>query len=159
MCHSSLLNDKSIFNLWQMSLQMGVCIRLFRDEVILLLRPPFDEFFFRLNECFECLSSQIFQTHHEIQQFFDSIKGYHKRSQEVKDCFSIALQQRYWATMLCSNHAFITFQYLALLFMLIGEDFFESRCESSVYSSRISQGCWGPKFFSCGWRYRSPGMR
>ncbi|EPB68843.1 hypothetical protein ANCCEY_12064 [Ancylostoma ceylanicum] len=35
----------------------------------------------------------IFQTHHEIQQFFDSIKGYHKRSQEVKDCFSIALQQ------------------------------------------------------------------
>ncbi|KAK6011243.1 hypothetical protein OSTOST_23682, partial [Ostertagia ostertagi] len=66
-CHSSLLNDKIIFNLWQMSLQMGVCIRLFRDEVL--------------------------QTHHEIQQFFDSIKGYHKRSQEVKDCFSIALQQ------------------------------------------------------------------
>ncbi|KAK5972294.1 Membrane associated protein Hem [Trichostrongylus colubriformis] len=66
-CHSSLLNDKTIFNLWQMSLQMGVCIRLFRDE--------------------------IFQTHHEIQQFFDSVKGYHKRSQEVKDCFSIALQQ------------------------------------------------------------------
>ncbi|VDM65049.1 unnamed protein product [Strongylus vulgaris] len=67
-CHSSLLNDKTIFHLWQMSLQMGVCIRLFRDEV-------------------------VFQTHHEIQQFFDSIKGYHKRSQEVKDCFSIALQQ------------------------------------------------------------------
>ncbi|VDL69231.1 unnamed protein product [Nippostrongylus brasiliensis] len=66
-CHSSLLNDKIIFNLWQMSLQMGICIRLFRDE--------------------------IFQTHHEIQQFFDSIKGYHKRSQEVKDCYSIALQQ------------------------------------------------------------------
>ncbi|RCN35023.1 hypothetical protein ANCCAN_19121 [Ancylostoma caninum] len=66
-CHSTMLNDKTIFHLWQMSLQMGVCIRLFRDE--------------------------IFQTHHEIQQFFDSVKGYHKRSQEVKDCFSIALQQ------------------------------------------------------------------
>ncbi|KAK6028994.1 hypothetical protein OSTOST_04900, partial [Ostertagia ostertagi] len=38
----------------------------------------------------------VLQTHHEIQQFFDSIKGYHKRSQEVKDCFSIALQQRYY---------------------------------------------------------------
>ncbi|KJH45943.1 hypothetical protein DICVIV_08021 [Dictyocaulus viviparus] len=66
-CHSTLLNDKAIFHLWQMSLQMGVCLRLFRDE--------------------------IFQTHHEIQQFFDSIKGCHKRSQEVKDCYSIALQQ------------------------------------------------------------------
>ncbi|VDO42186.1 unnamed protein product [Haemonchus placei] len=64
-CHSSMLADKTIFNLWQMSLQMGVCLRLFRDE--------------------------IFQTHHEVQQFFDSIKGYHKRSQEVKDCYSIAL--------------------------------------------------------------------
>ncbi|KAK6747576.1 hypothetical protein RB195_000646 [Necator americanus] len=66
-CHSSMLNDKTIFHLWQMSLQMGLCIRLFRDE--------------------------IFQTHHEVQQFFDTVKGYHKRSQEVKDCFSIALQQ------------------------------------------------------------------
>ncbi|EYB85354.1 hypothetical protein Y032_0300g1816 [Ancylostoma ceylanicum] len=37
-CHSTMLNDKTIFHLWQMSLQMGVCIRLFRDEVLWLLR-------------------------------------------------------------------------------------------------------------------------
>ncbi|CAJ0604279.1 unnamed protein product [Cylicocyclus nassatus] len=37
-CHSAMLNDKTIFHLWQMSLQMGVCIRLFRDEVLWLLR-------------------------------------------------------------------------------------------------------------------------
>ncbi|KAE9415969.1 hypothetical protein Angca_008386, partial [Angiostrongylus cantonensis] len=66
-CHSSLLNDKNVFHLWQMSLQMGICLRLFRDE--------------------------IFNTHHEVQQFFDSIKGFHKRSQEVKDWYSVALQQ------------------------------------------------------------------
>uniref|UniRef100_A0A158P906 Membrane-associated protein Hem n=1 Tax=Angiostrongylus cantonensis TaxID=6313 RepID=A0A158P906_ANGCA len=64
-CHSSLLNDKNVFHLWQMSLQMGICLRLFRDE--------------------------IFNTHHEVQQFFDSIKGFHKRSQEVKDWYSVAL--------------------------------------------------------------------
>ncbi|VDM63170.1 unnamed protein product [Angiostrongylus costaricensis] len=62
-CHSSLLNDKNVFHLWQMSLQMGICLRLFRDE--------------------------IFHTHHEVQQFFDSIKGFHKRSQEVKDWYSV----------------------------------------------------------------------
>ncbi|CAD6196765.1 unnamed protein product [Caenorhabditis auriculariae] len=66
-CYSKLLNDPTISRMWQLSLQMGICLRIFRDEV--------------------------FSTHQEIQHFLESIKGNSKRIQEVKDCYSVALQQ------------------------------------------------------------------
>ncbi|CAI5449654.1 unnamed protein product [Caenorhabditis angaria] len=66
-CYNSLLNDMNIFRMWQLALQMGICLRLFRDEV--------------------------FVTHTEIQQFLESTKGNNKKIQEVKDCYSVALQQ------------------------------------------------------------------
>ncbi|CAB3410046.1 unnamed protein product [Caenorhabditis bovis] len=66
-CYSSLLNDESIFQMWRLALQMGTCLRLFRDEV--------------------------FHTHHEIQHFLESSKGNSKKIQEVKDCYAVALQQ------------------------------------------------------------------
>ncbi|CAI4228127.1 unnamed protein product [Auanema sp. JU1783] len=68
-CHSSLLNEPIIYKQWQLSLQMGICTRVFRDEVFLM--------------------------HTELQHFFDSVKGLHKRSQEVKEYYSLALQHRY----------------------------------------------------------------
>ncbi|PAV70365.1 hypothetical protein WR25_24412 [Diploscapter pachys] len=37
-CHTTLLTNQVIHHLWQSSLQMGLCIRLFRDEVVWLLR-------------------------------------------------------------------------------------------------------------------------
>lgn len=65
-CHSKLLQDPGIAKLWQLALQTGLAVRLFRDEVLLV--------------------------HHTIQSFFDSIKGYGRKIQEVKDNYSLALQ-------------------------------------------------------------------
>ncbi|PAV70382.1 hypothetical protein WR25_06421 [Diploscapter pachys] len=65
-CHTTLLTNQVIHHLWQSSLQMGLCVRLFRDE--------------------------IFSVHSETQQFLESFKGNNKRVQDVKDCYSIALQ-------------------------------------------------------------------
>jgi NCK-associated protein 1 len=53
-------------DLWQQALQSGVTTCLFRDEVIL--------------------------THQYIQSFFETIKGYNKRSTELKDFYTEALQ-------------------------------------------------------------------
>uniref|UniRef100_A0A1I7XEF1 TIR domain-containing protein n=1 Tax=Heterorhabditis bacteriophora TaxID=37862 RepID=A0A1I7XEF1_HETBA len=78
-------------------------------------------------KCFALFIFLVFIIHQEIQQFFDSIKGYHKRSQEVKDCYSIALQQRFFWISQCfyllkSFHgivwssvifSFISFSYIA----------------------------------------------
>ncbi|VDD97664.1 unnamed protein product, partial [Enterobius vermicularis] len=65
-CHSNLLQDSVIANLWQRALQTGLAIRLFRDEILIV--------------------------HQTVQAFFDSIKGYSRKIQEVKDHYSMALQ-------------------------------------------------------------------
>uniref|UniRef100_A0A9J2PDS2 Membrane-associated protein gex-3 n=1 Tax=Ascaris lumbricoides TaxID=6252 RepID=A0A9J2PDS2_ASCLU len=65
-CHNTLLSDPIIASLWQRALQTGLAIRLFRDETLVV--------------------------HSTVQGVFDSIKGYHKKVQEVKDHYSVALQ-------------------------------------------------------------------
>ena len=64
LCHQFLAQPVAV-NLWTSALQSGWVIPLFRDEVIYI--------------------------HGYIQTFFDSIKGYGKRVNEVKDCFNAAV--------------------------------------------------------------------
>lgn len=63
-CHSTILNDASILNMYQLALQMNYCIRLFRDET--------------------------FIAHQEIQAFLESLKEKSKRLQDVKEAFNLA---------------------------------------------------------------------
>ncbi|VDM37485.1 unnamed protein product [Toxocara canis] len=65
-CHNTLLSDSVIASLWQRALQTDLAIRLFRDEILIV--------------------------HTTVQSVFESVKGYHKKVQEVKDHYSIALQ-------------------------------------------------------------------
>ncbi|MFH4983098.1 hypothetical protein AB6A40_009807 [Gnathostoma spinigerum] len=64
--HNSLLHNSVISNLWQRALQSSLAIRLFRDEILVV--------------------------HPIIQNLFESVKGYGKKIQEVKDHYSVALQ-------------------------------------------------------------------
>lgn len=63
-CHSTLLNDAHIFQMWKLALQMNFCIRLFRDET--------------------------FIAHQEIQSFLESSKEKSKRLQDLKESFNLA---------------------------------------------------------------------
>jgi hypothetical protein len=68
-CHTSLLTQTGYAEMWQRSLQGGITVRLFRDEVL--------------------------HIHQYIQQYFETLKGYHKRLADLKECYSISLQNRY----------------------------------------------------------------
>ncbi|CAI2350716.1 unnamed protein product [Caenorhabditis sp. 36 PRJEB53466] len=63
-CHSTLLNDTNIFHMWQLALQMNMCLRLFRDETFIV--------------------------HQEIQTFFESSKEKSKKVHDVKECLNVA---------------------------------------------------------------------
>lgn len=63
-CHSTLLNDDNIRHMWQLALQMNLCLRVFRDETFIV--------------------------HQEIQAFLESSKEKSKRLQDVKDAFNHA---------------------------------------------------------------------
>lgn len=65
-CHNALLNDPILSVMYSRALQHGLALRLFRDESIL-----------------------IFPT---IQGLFESVKGYNKKVQEIKELSAIALQ-------------------------------------------------------------------
>lgn len=64
LCHQFLAQPAAA-NLWTSALQSGWVMPLFRDEVIYF--------------------------HSYIQTFFDNIKGYGKRVNEVKECFNSAV--------------------------------------------------------------------
>ena len=64
LCHQFLAQPVAV-NLWTSALQSGWVLPLFRDEVI--------------------------HIHSYIQAYFDSIKGYGKRVNEIKDCFNHAV--------------------------------------------------------------------
>uniref|UniRef100_A0AC34GYP1 Nck-associated protein 1 n=1 Tax=Panagrolaimus sp. ES5 TaxID=591445 RepID=A0AC34GYP1_9BILA len=65
-CHNNLLADEHVTDLFYRALRDGVCIRLFRDENVLVFSM--------------------------LQNLFETIKGYHKRCQEIKDLYNITLQ-------------------------------------------------------------------
>lgn len=64
-CHHSLTHSTAN-DLWTLALSCSWVISLFRDEVIYF--------------------------HSYIQNFFESIKGYSKKVNEVKDCYNSAIQ-------------------------------------------------------------------
>ena len=66
MCHNTLLAVDTISDLFNRALRNGVCIRLFRDENVLVYSM--------------------------LQNYFETIKGYHKRVQELKEMFNITIQ-------------------------------------------------------------------
>ena len=66
MCHNTLLADEHIMDLYYRALRDGLCIRLFRDENILVFSM--------------------------LQNLFETTKGYNKRVQEIKDLHNITLQ-------------------------------------------------------------------
>ncbi|CAJ0942504.1 unnamed protein product, partial [Mesorhabditis belari] len=66
-CHNFLLSDALILRMWTLALQMGLALRIFRDEILLL--------------------------HPTILGFFEGNKGLGKRIQEVKEAHAVALQQ------------------------------------------------------------------
>uniref|UniRef100_A0A1I7TX70 Membrane-associated protein Hem n=1 Tax=Caenorhabditis tropicalis TaxID=1561998 RepID=A0A1I7TX70_9PELO len=63
-CHSTILNDPNIRNMYHLALQMNFCIRLFRDET--------------------------FIAHQEIQTFLELAKEKSKRLQDIKEAFNLA---------------------------------------------------------------------
>ena len=65
-CHP-ILQDPTANELWNQALTSGWVLPLFRDEVL--------------------------YTHNFIQVFFESIKGYSKKVNEVKDCYNKAIQE------------------------------------------------------------------
>uniref|UniRef100_A0A7E4UN81 Nck-associated protein 1 n=1 Tax=Panagrellus redivivus TaxID=6233 RepID=A0A7E4UN81_PANRE len=65
-CHSTLLANDNMVKLYNRALRNGVCIRLFRDENLLIFNA--------------------------LQNFYDSIKGCHKRAQDIKDLYNLTLQ-------------------------------------------------------------------
>ena len=65
-CHP-ILQDPTANELWNQALSSGWVLPLFRDEVL--------------------------YTHNFIQVFFESIKGYNKKVNEVKDCYNKAIQE------------------------------------------------------------------
>ncbi|XP_071795826.1 nck-associated protein 1-like isoform X3 [Asterias amurensis] len=64
-CPTLLQSNERAHALWKPALQWGFCITLFRDEVLMF--------------------------HKFIELFFDTIKGFHKRVLEVKECCNFAL--------------------------------------------------------------------
>ncbi|KAJ1522587.1 hypothetical protein ONE63_001770 [Megalurothrips usitatus] len=66
LCHGALAQEQPN-RLWASALESGWVVALFRDEVL--------------------------HIHSYIQVFFDSIKGYGKRVNEVKDCYNQAVQK------------------------------------------------------------------
>lgn len=66
LCHGALAQEQPN-RLWASALESGWVVALFRDEVL--------------------------HIHGYIQGFFDGIKGYGKRVNEVKDCYNQAVQK------------------------------------------------------------------
>uniref|UniRef100_A0A1I8ADZ0 Nck-associated protein 1 n=1 Tax=Steinernema glaseri TaxID=37863 RepID=A0A1I8ADZ0_9BILA len=64
-CSSNALNDPILYNMYQRAMQSGLVIRLFRDEV--------------------------FPIHSQLQAFFESIKGFAKKTHDIKDCYAVAV--------------------------------------------------------------------
>ncbi|KAK0397830.1 hypothetical protein QR680_002290 [Steinernema hermaphroditum] len=64
-CSSNALNDPILYNMYQRALQSGLVIRLFRDEV--------------------------FPIHSQIQSFFESMKGFVKKTHDIKECYAVSL--------------------------------------------------------------------
>ena len=65
-CHNILAQNQTANELWVLALSSGWVIPLFRDEVLYI--------------------------HNVIQVFFEGIKGYGKKVNEVKDCYTNAIQ-------------------------------------------------------------------
>ncbi|CAG0879245.1 unnamed protein product [Cyprideis torosa] len=66
LCHQAVPREEILQDLWSSALRTGWTITLFRDE--------------------------IWHYHADIIAFFDSMKGYHKRSAEVKELFNASIQ-------------------------------------------------------------------
>ncbi|TMS37405.1 hypothetical protein L596_004342 [Steinernema carpocapsae] len=64
-CYSNALNDPILYNMYQRALQSGLVIRLFRDEV--------------------------FHIHTQLQTFFEALKGFAKKTHDIKECHAVAV--------------------------------------------------------------------
>ena len=65
-CHQTLTQDQVANELWTLALSSGWVIPLFRDEVLYI--------------------------HNYVQVYFESIKGYGKKVNEIKECYSNSIQ-------------------------------------------------------------------
>ncbi|GMT24293.1 hypothetical protein PFISCL1PPCAC_15590, partial [Pristionchus fissidentatus] len=66
-CPTHMLGDATVSHLWAQSLHMGLSLRIFRDEVMMI--------------------------HSTAQAILDNIKGLSKRANELKDIASVAIQE------------------------------------------------------------------
>eukprot|EP00794_Sanderia_malayensis_P017054 gene17054-18772_t len=65
LCPSQLTGQPGGLDIWKLALQDGFCIKLFRDEILMI--------------------------HKEFSMLFDSMKGFSKRKKDIEECLNIAM--------------------------------------------------------------------